>query len=316
MREIMLGKTGLKVSPFCLGTANYGTGLSGEECEEQMDRFLELGGRFIDTAHVYNDWIPGEKSRAEKIIGRWMQKRGTRDEVVLATKGAHPDMAAMNISRVDPENIKIDLNESLELLQTDYIDIYFLHRDNTSVPVDEILDCLNETIQNGKVRFIGCSNWTLRRIKEAEETAKKNRRRSFDVNQLMWSLARINEAGLPDKYAVMNAEIHAYHTQVQMPVMCFSSQAKGYFPRRLAGEPFKSDMLGVYGLTENDRIFEKLKVISAETGLTMTDLSLRFFSKQPFTAIPIVSCDDMTQLEACVHAFDISCGDIKYPAAF
>jgi aryl-alcohol dehydrogenase-like predicted oxidoreductase len=316
MEIVVLGSTGLLVSPLCLGSMHFGVKLTTEQCEHQMDRFMELGGCFIDTAHVYNDWIPGERSRSEKIIGAWMHKRNNRRKVIISTKGVHPVVEARTVSRVDPKNILLDLEESLRFLQTDYIDLYLLHRDNAASPVAELLDCLNEQIRKGKVKAIGCSNWTLPRIKEAVDYTKKNNLHSFTVNQLMWSLARINETGLPDKYSVMDTETYAYQNQLQLPAMCFSSQAKGYFSRRYAGEKFEKDMIDIYSSSMNDMIYEKLLEISSTTGLNMTDLSLQFFRRQSFTAIPIVSCDNMSQLECCVHAFNIPIQQLDCPVKF
>ena len=292
------------VSPFCLGSLNFGTVLSQAQCFEQLDTFFENGGNMLDTAHVYSDWIPDEKSRSEKIIGRWFASRGLRSKAYLATKGAHPDMRTMDVSRVTPECIVQDIAESLDYLQTDYIDLYFLHRDDPSVPVAELLDCLNEQVDGGTIRAIGCSNWTLERIQEANETAQKQGWQGFSVNQPMWSLAHICEEGLPDRYVVMDDALYAYHERQQMPAMCFSSQAKGYFVRKNAGENLPKDVLAVYQTEENETLYRHLEAIQRVNPSAMTDLPLQFFSTKPFPAVPIVSCDCQKHLEDCFHAFE------------
>lgn len=103
---------------------NFGTVMDSKASKHQLDIFFELGGNFIDTAHVYGDWVPGPKGRSEKIIGEWLKETGHRHDVIISTKGAHPVLSDMS-SRINPVEIKKDINESLEYLNTDYIDLYF-----------------------------------------------------------------------------------------------------------------------------------------------------------------------------------------------
>ena len=123
MEKRMLHGTDLTVSKLCMGTVNFGTTLTQDQAHAHLDRFMAHGGNFLDTAHVYNDWVPGETCRSEKIIGRWLKHQNRRD-VILCTKGGYFDFAKPEITRVTPEQIRIDLNESLDYLQTDYIDLY------------------------------------------------------------------------------------------------------------------------------------------------------------------------------------------------
>ena len=117
----------IRVSPIGLGTVNFGTGISEQDCFEQLDRYADVGN-LIDTAHVYGDWVPGERGQSERVIGKWMASRQCRELVVISTKGAHPRLSSMDSSRVKPEDIRLDLEESLRCLQTDVIDLYFLHQ--------------------------------------------------------------------------------------------------------------------------------------------------------------------------------------------
>ena len=165
MEKRMLNGTDLSVSKLCMGTVNFGTTLTQEQSHAHLDRFMEHGGNFLDTAHVYSNWIPGETSRSEKIIGSWLKRQNRRD-VILCTKGGHHHHANPGISRVTPEQLRIDLAESLDYLKTDYIDLYMLHRDNPALPVSEIMDCLSEFVADGRVRYLACSNWTAARTAE------------------------------------------------------------------------------------------------------------------------------------------------------
>ena len=171
MNKVQLTNTDLVVSPICLGTMHYGDQLNSEESGRQLDEFLSCGGNFVDTAHVYGTWVPGLGSSSEEYIGKWFSSSGKRHSVVLSTKGAHPAGAHKEIKRVTPDAINKDLEESLKLLQTDYIDLYFLHRDDPDVPVENIIDTLEKAVKDGKIRYYAASNWSVERIKEADAYA-------------------------------------------------------------------------------------------------------------------------------------------------
>lgn len=301
MKRLTLPGTALNVSPLCLGAADFGTKLDQDQIERFLDYFFSKGGNFLDTAHVYNDWVPGVKARSEKTIARAL-KNVRSDQVIISTKGAHYRLDHPEISRVNPREILIDLEESLDALETDCIDLYFLHRDNPDVPVSEIMDCLDEQVAEGRIRYIGCSNWTPDRIREAQKYARKTGKAGFSVNQLMWSMAKINPDGVPQDYALMNEETMALCREINMGVMCFSSQAGGYFTKRWQGTPLHGGMIRTYQNAENDRIFdEQIKPLSSSA--QVTQCCLKYFTHQPVTAVPIVSCSSMEQLEECCGAF-------------
>ncbi|MDR2750356.1 MAG: aldo/keto reductase [Clostridiales bacterium] len=301
MKKMLLTGTDLEVSNLCIGTVSYGLTLSQDECEAQLERFLELGGNFVDTAHIYSDWVPGEIGRSEKTLGRWLAKGRNRERVILSTKGAHPKFSDFSAKRVRPEYILEDISLSLEYLQTDCVDLYFLHRDDPSVPVGELLDCLNGLRSEGKIRYLGCSNWTVGRIKEFQLQAEKKGVPGFSVNQAMWSLARINVDSMGEKIPVMDEETYEYHKASKLSLMAYSSQGRGFFSQKAKGDVSKANAL-TYENEANSRLFEKLKAISLETGLSFTDLVLAFFLDHPFPAIPIISCSSMEHLEECAKA--------------
>jgi predicted oxidoreductase len=223
MKRVLLNNTDLYVSPLSIGTVNYGSSIDSKDAKAQLDRFVELGGNFIDTAHVYGDWVPGPRGRSEKVIGEWLKETGLRKDVVISTKGAHPDISDTSISRVNPEAIEKDLNESLERLNTDYTDLYFLHRDNPDVPVGEVLDALEEARIAGKIRYYGCSNWSISRISEASEYARKQNISGFVCNQLMWSLADVNYNGIEDKTLVlMDRDTYEHHKKTCLTFLMIS----------------------------------------------------------------------------------------------
>ena len=163
MKYVTIPNSDLRVSQICLGSADAGASVTPKDAFSLFDAFVAEGGNFLDTAHVYSNWIPNTKSTSEKLIGQWLRKSGMRNDIVIATKGAHPELTSMNVSRLSADDIALDVSESLEYLQTDMIDLYWLHRDDVHIPVDEIIDALNEQVKAGHIRYFGCSNWTISR---------------------------------------------------------------------------------------------------------------------------------------------------------
>lgn len=300
-------KTDLDVNPVCLGTANYGSTVSEEESKRQMYDFVELGGNFIDTAHVYGDWKPGDGPLSEITIGKWLAESKNRHKVIIGTKGAHPDLRAMHIPRCSNDEIQQDLDASLKALQTDYVDIYFLHRDDPTRPVEEIIDFLEEKVKDGKIRYYGCSNWSLDRIKEADEYAAKNHLQGFSCNQLMWSMADINFEGVRDKTSVlMDEPTYAYHKKHCKNAMAYMSTARGYFALRMEGKPIPSYVEDMYGTDVNDRIFNLLREHVTEE-CSITDYALQYLQTQPFPTVPITSFLTKEHLVAGMRSVEAQC---------
>ncbi|MGN1019408.1 MAG: aldo/keto reductase [Aristaeellaceae bacterium] len=301
METIRLPGTELTVSRLCMGTANFGASLDQQQVSAHLDAFLAHGGNLIDTAHVYCNWLPVETSCSEKMIGRWLKER-RREDVILCTKGGHYDLRTPDVSRVTPECLRQDLEESLRCLQTEYIDIYMLHRDNPALPVEVIMDCLAAFVAEGKVRCLACSNWTAARTAQANACAARRGQPGFVVNELMWSMARINRDTLPADYVVMDEDMMALGQATGLSFMAFTSLAKGYLTRRWRGDPIPDGLRRTYDNPENDQLLRRLAPLGSAAEVTQA--SLRYFARQRVTAIPIVSFSGMAQLEECMGAFE------------
>ena len=297
LKTISLNKTDLVVTPMCLGTVNYGSDMSEADSIRQLNEYTELGGNFIDTAHLYGDWNPGDGPRSEIAIGKWLKERGGRNNVVICTKGAHP--VVMHIPRCSDAEIQADLDDSLKSLNTDYIDIYFLHRDDPNRPASEIIEFLEKKVKEGKIRYYGCSNWKLDRIKEANQYAKIHGMQGFCCNQLMWSLAEINFDGLSDKtFVLMDSPTYRYHEETGLNVMAYMSVAKGYFARRLNGETLPQSVKDVYDNEANEKIYAILKDVCAKSPEAVTDYTFRYLmDEHPFPSVPVASFDNFQQLK-------------------
>jgi aryl-alcohol dehydrogenase-like predicted oxidoreductase len=152
MEIVRLGRSGLKVSRICLGTMTFGAGAAESTSTQLMDRFVELGGNFLDTADQYNAGV------SEEIVGRWIKARGNRDQIVLATKVFTQMGPGPNDGGLSRIHIQRGVEDSLRRLQTDVIDLYQIHRWDYASPPEETMEALNDLVRQGKVRYIGCSN--------------------------------------------------------------------------------------------------------------------------------------------------------------
>lgn len=305
MRKINIPGTTLTVSVICLGTGSMGSAINRQDSFDMLDAFVEHGGNFLDTAKVYADWLPIERSSSEKTLGRWMKARGNRDRIIIGTKGAHPDLAAMHISRMSDEEIASDVDASLAHLQTDYIDLYWLHRDDPTRPAGEIIEALNTHIKTGKLRFIGCSNWRATRIQEAQNYATAHGLQGFSGNQMMWSLAEVNPGGLPDKTMVaMDKELHAYHVRSGLAAIPYSSQAHGLFNKMAAGK--LTQLPSTYQNADNERRLSRILSLQEDTSFGITQICLAYLTSQSFASVPIVGCRNMAQLVDSLSAGDIT----------
>lgn len=307
MEKKRLVNTDLEVSPICLGTVNYGTVLDDASSKQQMSEFLEHGGNFIDTAKIYGSWVEGKDSPSEKVIGSWFKETGSRDKIILATKGAHPEWEHMDIPRVHAKDIESDLDCSLRFLKSDYIDLYFLHRDDPKVPVAEIIDCLDAAVSAGKIRYYGCSNWSLPRVSEAARYAKSKGSRGFVVNQLMLSLADINFYNLADKsFVLLDEETDRHHAENGMNVMAYMSIAKAFFTRKANGEDLPPSVADVYENETNMRIYDTVRAfVKQNPEYSIIDISLMYIMyRNQYPAIPIASFDDPAQLRSGLACWD------------
>lgn len=284
------------VSRICLGTMHYGDIQNQTEAAQQLDTFLEWGGNFVDTAHVYGQWVPGLGSSSEEYIGKWIAKSGKRNHIVLSTKGCHPALDNRSVSRVTPECIHKDLRESLELLKTDFVDIYFLHRDNPSLPVNMIIDALEQEVKAGNMRYYACSNWKPERILAANTYAKSIGSKGFVVNQLMYSLADITWAGIEDHTLEgMDQKTYAFQKEQHMDVMAYSSIAKGYFNKKYLGKPIGKLIENAYGNASNEILYQIMKPYLEV--FRPIDIEIQYLLRVPgFSVFPITSYSSTEQM--------------------
>ncbi|WP_159881818.1 aldo/keto reductase [Paenibacillus puerhi] len=308
MEKKRITGTSLDCSSIVLGSVNFGSKLSEEQSFRLMDAFVEAGGNMVDTAQVYANWLPGERSLSEKTVGRWMKARGNRSQLIVTTKGAHPDPASPQIRRLTSELIAEDLEGSLKRLQVDELDLYWLHRDDPYRPVGEILHTMNELAQAGKFRYFGCSNWRTYRIAEARDYARKHGLRGFVCSQVSWSLAKVDASRIEDTTLMhMDESMYRYHENYPMAVFAYSSQAQGLFSKLGESAAGMEDerIPPMYRLEENARRYERAKRLAEELSRPVSQIALAYMLAQPIQTFPIVGCRTDEQLSDSLQAADI-----------
>src|SRR5579863_1836540 len=173
MKTRKLGGTSLEVSPICLGGNVFGWTADEPTSFSILDEFVGAGFNFVDTADVYSRWVPGHKGgESETVLGSWFQRSGKRKKVILATKVGielAPDKKGLSKAYILRE-----VEDSLARLQTDYIDLYQSHKDDSETPIEETLSAYDQLIKQGKVRAIGASNYRAERLAEALEISKQH----------------------------------------------------------------------------------------------------------------------------------------------
>ncbi len=300
MKKITINNTDLNVSNICYGTVKSGLPENKELDTKLIDMFVDEGGNFIDTARVYCDWIPGEKSRSEKFLGKWLKERGKRDSLVIATKGAHPDLDALDVARLTRDDIEFDVTGSLKDLKTDYIDLYYLHRDDENTPVEEIIDTMEEMKKKGYFRYYGCSNWKAERVEKAQEYAKTIGVKGFTANQMLWNVGstHMNEPG--DKtLVVMDEKLYRFHEESRMCALAYSSQAAGYFTK-LINDPERAQKQ-IYHTQENVKRANELKNRFKDAKSPMQYV-LGYLLNMSIQTIPIFTSGSKVQLKDTLYA--------------
>lgn len=308
--KITIPYTDITIHPLGLGTVNAGLAWDEKETGRIIDTFLDMGGNLLDTAHVYSDWVKPERARSERVIGDWLKRSGRRNQIVLATKGGHPDMTAANpdthISRMKREDMINDLEGSLRQLGTDWIDIYFYHRDDISQPVEELIEVMEKFCREGKIRYYACSNWTTSRMRAADAYCREQGYRGFIANQALLNLGYRYMNPLDDDTLVYaDEEMQQYHREMKgnllMPYMGVCS---GFFHKYIAkGLDAVKD--SAYCTEGNIKMAERVKDLCEKYHATVSQVVLGFFGQQDFDCAPLYGPKNAEQIDEAMKAFEI-----------
>ncbi len=306
MEYRLLGRTGVKVSPLCLGAMNFGGPTSADESLKIINRALEAGINFIDTANIYNG---GE---SERIVGRALKENGRRDQVVLATKVHNPTGPGPNDSGDSRYHIMRACEDSLKRLQTDRIDLYQLHRPPMTMPQDETLRAFDDLIHAGKVLYIGCSTHPAWMVMEALAISEQYHLARYISEQPPYNLLdrRVENELIPlcQKYG--------------LAILPWSPLAGGilagrYPPGEEFGEGTRASRTGDFfrfRISQTGRqVAVQVAQMAKERGMSAAQLSLLWLKDQPGVTAPIIGPRTLEHLESFIQIMDKRLDDADRP---
>lgn len=292
MSERKLGNSGLTTPPLILGGNVFGWTADEATSFSILDAFVAGGGRMIDTADVYSSWVPGNSGgESETVIGKWLAARGRRDDVLIATKVGYD-------KGLSPAHIESAVEASLKRLQTDYIDLYFAHKDDASTPLEVTLEAFDRLMKAGKVRAIGASNYDALRLQEALGTSAAKGIAEFTVLQPHYNLLERGQFEGPLQELCLARNVG---------VVPYFGLARGFLTgkyRSAADLAGKARGGGVEEyLTERGlQVLAALDKVAAETGTVPAQVALAWLAAQPAITAPIASATNLTQLEELLGA--------------
>lgn len=270
-----------------------------------LDAFVEGGGRSIDTADVYSAWAPGNiGGESETILGEWMRERGNREHVVIATKVfQHPQRPGLSAA-----NIAAALEDSLSRLQTDYVDVYYAHRDDLEVEQSEYVSAFDRLVRAGKVREVGASSFTAERLRSAVEWARAEGLTPFTVSQDHYNLVeREYESTLRDTVADVGL--------VELPYWSLASGfLTGKYRPGAEVDSVRSEAASAYLQNpHNVELLNALDRIAAAHRVSVAAVALAWLRSQPTVGAPIASARTIEQLPALLESMqlELSVGEIS-----
>ena len=260
-----------------------------------LDAYWEAGGNLFDTGWVY------ASGYTEMLLGQWLRSRGVREESVVIGKGAHSPLCY-------PEVIARQLNDTLERLQTDYVDIYFMHRDNTDVPVGEFVDAMDAEVKAGRIRGIfGGSNWTRARMDEAIAYARANGRQAPAALSNNFALAEMLKPLWAGTVSASGGDWKRWLVERQIPNFSWSSQARGFFTDRAGRDKRDNEeMVQTWYSEENFGRRDRALQLAERLGKRPIHVALAYVLAQPFPSIPLIGPRTLAELDDSLEALDIT----------
>ena len=305
-----LGRSGLQVSPLCFGCNVLGWTADEATSFSLLDAWLDAGFNFIDTADIYSIWAPGHVGgESETIIGKWLARSGRRQQVVLATKVGKP--MGPELKGLKPAYIRSAVEASLRRLQTDHIDLYQTHDDDTATPLAETLGAFDELMRAGKVRAIGASNYSAPRLAEALRTSDELGLPRFQSLQPLFNLI--------DR-AVFEDELQPLCVAQGVGVINFYGLAAGFLTGKYRNEADAAKSARGPGVVKrylNERglkILDTLDVVAARHGATPGQVALAWQMQRPGIVAPIASATSLVQLAELAAATRLPLGEDDHRA--
>lgn len=301
MKYVNLGSTGTKVSAICLGCMSYGVPDRGthewtlpeEESRPFIQRALEMGINFFDTANMYSD------GTGEEILGRALRDFARRDEIVLATKVFYPMRKDPNSGGLSRKAIMTEIDNSLRRLGTDHVDLYQIHRYESSTPIEETMEALHDVVKAGKARYIGASSMYAWQFAKAQHVAESNGWTKFVTMQNHYNLV----------YREEEREMLPLCLDQGVGCIPWSPLARGLVTRdrgavttRTGTDLYAKTMYG----TANLEILDEVAAIATERGVSRAAVGLAWVAKHPAVTAPIVGVTKPHHLDDAVVSLEVT----------
>ena len=298
-----LGRTGLRVAALCLGGNTFGWTTDQKASEAVLDAYLEAGGNFIDTADVYSRWVPGHAGgESETVLGTWMKARGNRRAVIIATKVMGPMGPGPNDTGLSRQHIVEGVEDSLRRLQTDFIDLYQAHWDDRDTPLEETLRAFDDLVRQGKVRYIGASNYHAWRLTRALWESDRRAFVRYESIQPKYNLV------FRDEY---ERELEPLCLEQSLGVIPYSSLGSGFLSgkyhrgRDLPKTARAGSVQKTYMTDRGFTVLEAVEKVVASAGATPAQVALSWLAHRPGITAPIASATSVAQLKELVGGIEL-----------
>ncbi|PEQ11130.1 alcohol dehydrogenase [Novosphingobium sp. PC22D] len=284
--------------PLVLGGNVFGWTLDRDGGFAVLDAFYEAGGRMIDSAEGYSAWAPGNVGgESEAMLGDWMESRGVRGDMLIGTKTGMGGVA----NALAPEKVTAALEGSLERLRTDYVDIYYVHRDDKTTPLDEVASVFGSAVVKGKARELGVSNYAAARLRALNGEAERQSLPRFSVMQPMYNL--VARSGF-------EGELQALSVEQGIAALPYYGLASGFLTGKYASADDwqGSSRAGALDAAAADGGWNALAVlqdVAARNGVTCAQVALAWLRRQPGVAAPIASATSPAQVSDLVRSATI-----------
>ena len=299
MKKIQLSQTGVEVSCLCLGTLRFGTRNSYEQSARLMDMYVEAGGSFIDTANSYDRWCTqGKGGESQVTIGRWLRERNNRDELFIATKvgfgyGDVPEGLAASTIIAECEN-------SLRQLGTDRIDLFYAHHDDHNSPLEETLSAFDKLVKDGKVRFVGASNYLAWRLADADAIAAQKGLANFTCVEQRFTYLRPNSGADFGVQRIIDENLMSYCDARGKTMLPYTPLLRGAYVR--SDRPIPLPYLG----SDTDLRLSVLQEVARELGATVNQVILAWMMQRQPPLIPVFSAGNPQHMQENLGALDIT----------
>jgi aryl-alcohol dehydrogenase-like predicted oxidoreductase len=299
MKKRKLNNTDLEIAPLIFGGNVFGWTVDEQTAFTLLDAFVNAGFNCIDTANIYSTWVPGNQGgESETIIGRWMKKRGNRSDIVLCSKVGMEMEGKKGLSTA---YILEAIEGSLKRLQTDYIDIYFSHKDDLTTPIEETLLAYSKLVEQGKVRVIGASNFNAERL---EESLNISHQKGYPSYQILQPLYNLYDRFDYEKNLEPICIKHGLDVVPYWPLASGFLTGKYHSEKDLSKSP-RGKWLGKYLDSRGENLLKALHEVALKYESNPTQVALAWILARSSVTAPIVSARNLEQLQILMGIFDV-----------